>query len=185
MTDVLDDLTRDDDLGDRSSEGTTVVPPVRPTPAKPGVGAGAGRPLPPRPAVANRPASVSTAAGPRPDARKKPDPRPMRLAYGAGALAAMSAMSVGLVRFGSSSASTPAAATTVTNAANPSAATQTVAVKHVVRYIHLQPGQAAPPGAKVIQPNAPAPKVVVSYAAGPAAAAPRRVIVVTSQSGKP
>jgi hypothetical protein len=108
----------------------------------------------------------------------------MRLAYGAGALAAMSAMSVGLVRFGSSP-TTPAASTTVTNAANPSAAATTVAVKHVVKYIHLQPGQKAPPGAKVIQPNAPAPKVVVSYAAAPAAAAPRRVVVVTSQSGKP
>ena len=34
----------------------------------------------------------------------------------------------------------------------------TVQVKHVIQYVHLKAGQAAPPGARVIQPDAPAQK---------------------------
>jgi hypothetical protein len=50
------------------------------------------------------------------------------------------------------------------------AAGPTPVVKHVTRYVQLQPGQTAPPAAVVQQ--APAPK-------------PRVVVVTTRQSGKP
>ena len=105
----------------------------------------------------------------------------MRLVYGAGALAALSVMSVGLVRFASSSNTADATTTSVVE--DPTTAPDVV-VRHVIQYIHLQPGETAPPGAKVITPDAPAPQIVVTHAAAPAAA-PRRVIVVTRPSGHP
>jgi hypothetical protein len=106
----------------------------------------------------------------------------MRLAYGAGALAAASVMSVGLVHLGS--------ATTQTGADAPAAdATQETApqieVRHLIRYVHLKPGEVAPPGATVITPKAPAPQVVVTHVAAPANTQPVRRIVVTRQSGHP
>lgn len=117
-------------------------------------------------------------SSPRTEARKRPDPRPMRLAFGAGALAALSVMSVGLVRFGS-----PTTNTAVTTSDGPGSDLPPIEIRHVVRYVHLKPGQVAPPGAKVITPGAPAPRVVVSHIAAPTRQ-PRR-IVVTRQSGRP
>jgi hypothetical protein len=116
---------------------------------------------------------------PRTAARKRPDPRPMRLAYGAGALAALSVMSVGLVHFSSAPA-----ATEVTASDAPLADPPQIEVRHVIRYIHLKSGEVAPPGATVITPKAPAPQVVVTHVAAPAPK-PRRVVVVTRQSGHP
>jgi hypothetical protein len=119
--------------------------------------------------------AVDTA--PRTGGRKRPDPRPMRLAFGAGALVALSAMSVGLVRFNSASASTEVATSDDSGAILPP-----TEIRHVIQYIHLKPGEVAPPGATVITPEAPAPQVVVTYAAPPA---PQRRIVITRQSGRP
>lgn len=120
--------------------------------------------------------AVDTA--PRTGGRKRPDPRPMRLAFGAGALAALSAMSVGLVRFTSASASTEVATSDGSGAILPP-----TEIRHIIQYIHLKPGEVAPPGATVVTPMAPAPQVVVTYAAPPAPQ-PRR-IVITRQSGRP
>ena len=119
--------------------------------------------------------------------RKRPDPRPMRLAYAAGAIAALSAISAGLVHASSSGGSaTPTQTTTVDRSPQdrPAPAAQ-VEVQHVINYIHLQPGESAPPGATVITPDAPAPRVVVTHIAAPAAPPVVRRVVVTRQSGKP
>jgi hypothetical protein len=104
----------------------------------------------------------------------------MRLAYGAGALAALSVMSVGLVRF--ETASTTAEVTTpdVTSASLPP-----IEVRHIIRYVQLKAGEVAPPGSRVITPKAPAPEVIVTHVAAPAAAPPVRRVVVTRQSGRP
>jgi hypothetical protein len=139
------------------------------------------RGLPMLPARRSLPVPAA-AAQPRAETRKRPDPRPMRLAYGAGALAALSVMSVGLVRFESG---TGTGTTEVTAPDVPSAAQPPIEVRHVIRYIHLKTGEVAPPGAKVITPKAPAPQVVVTHVAAPAAAPPVRRIVVTRQSGRP
>jgi hypothetical protein len=53
-------------------------------------------------------------------------------------------------------------------------------VQRQVRYIQLQPGQTAPPGAKVIDPTAPKPITVVTTVPAPPA---KPVIIKTTQSG--
>jgi hypothetical protein len=64
----------------------------------------------PRPAPAASPRSAPTALHPAPAAPKaRPDPRPMRLALGAGTIAAVSIMAAGLVRFPAPSADAIAA----------------------------------------------------------------------------
>jgi hypothetical protein len=113
---------------------------------------------------------------PRVPAHRRPDARPMRLAFGAGALVAVSVMSAGLVRVGLPSPTNDAI--TSVEAADPP-----IEVRHLIRYIHLKPGEMAPPGATVITPDAPAPKVVVTHVAAPTTQ-PRR-LVVTRQSGHP
>lgn len=115
--------------------------------------------------------------------RKRPDPRPMRLAYAAGAVVAATAIAAGLAHAGNTGAS-PAATTEVVQQEQPAQA-RSVEVRHVIRYVHLLPGQNAPPGARVITPDAPAPQVVVTHVAAPAAPSVVRRIVVTRQSGKP
>jgi hypothetical protein len=138
------------------------------------------QPLPERSPSAPQRAVPQRAETERVETRKRPDPRPMRLAYGAGALAALSVMSVGLVRFAPGNATTEVTASDATAAALPP-----IEVRHVIRYIHLKPGEVAPPGAKVITPKAPAPEVVVTHVAAPAAPPSVRRIVVTRQSGRP
>ena len=143
-----------------------------------------------RPAPGAHPATDARPA--RSDSRQsKPDARPMRFVYGAGAVAAMSVMAVGLVQ--------PDFAATAdqSNASDPTGDPNAVAqvpggttVQHVTQYVHLQPGETAPPGAPVIAANAPTPRVVVTHnvasgqAAAPAAQppAPRPA---TRQSGRP
>jgi hypothetical protein len=93
----------------------------------------------------------------------------MRVVYGASAVAAASVIAVGLFQ----PATTPVTADPTGQLAaqggsGPGAAaanvpTGDVVVKHVIRYVHLKPGQTAPPGATVITPNAPAPRVVVTH----------------------
>ncbi len=113
--------------------------------------------------------------------RRRPDPRPMRLTLGMGAVAAVSVMAAGMIRFPPAK---PTSTDVVTEPAAPQA--QTVEVHHIVQYLHLKPGQQAPLGATVIDANAPAPRVVVSHVAAPPGPAPTpRVIVKTHQSGHP
>jgi hypothetical protein len=58
-----------------------------------------------------------------------------------------------------------------------------VKVQRRVRYVRLKPGQHAPPGARVIQEAAPAPRVIVRHVAAPAYVPVRRPTVRTRQSG--
>lgn len=123
------------------------------------------RPLPARP-VSN--AARSTVQTPRSETKpNKPDARPMRVAYGAGAVAVASVMAVGLIQpdftaTADQQASTDPNAADIEvgqgNAGNKSNDTSQadVQVNHVTKYIHLKPGQTAPPGATVIQANQPA-----------------------------
>jgi hypothetical protein len=130
------------------------------------------------PGPARRPLPGRAVDGPRQVvAHRRPDSRPMRLAYGAGALAALSVMSAGLVQLGSPSGTTDVITTTAASDPPP------IEVRHVIRYIHLKPGEVAPPGATVIAPDAPAPRVVITRLAAPPA--PPRRIAVTRQSGRP
>jgi hypothetical protein len=150
---------------------------------------GGPRPAPagprPTPAPVARPAPV-TAAAPK----QRPDPRPMRLALGAGTIAAVSIMAAGLVRFPAATGDTSAdamAADALTVEALATARPE-VRIQHRTVYVHLKPGQQAPKGAKVISGKAPPARVVVTTVPGRAATtrATRRVVVVTKtrQSGR-
>jgi hypothetical protein len=92
--------------------------------------------------------------------RSKPDPRPMRVLLGFTGLAAATAM-VTAVALPPATAQT---ATTIT-----AADAGVTPVRHVIRYVQLQPGQTAPPNASVKVAPQPTPRVVV---------------VTTKQSGK-
>lgn len=116
--------------------------------------------------------------------RKRPDPRPMRLAYAAGAVAALSGILAGLVRAGGGTGPAPASSVQLAAQDRP-VRPRSVEVHHVIRYVHLKPGESAPPGARVITPDAPAPRVIVTRVSAPAPAPPPRRTVVTRQSGRP
>jgi hypothetical protein len=115
----------------------------------------------------------------------------MRVVYGAGAVAALSVMAVGLVQ--PDYAATADQATVAGPAADPHAVAQAPAsgdVRHVTRYVYLKPGETAPPGATVIAANAPKPRVVVTHNAPANQAAqpaprPAPPKPTTRQSGKP
>jgi len=127
------------------------------------------------------------AAGDTPTAARRskarPDPRPSRLMIGAGAIAALTVIGAGLVRFPVSgteaSSVTPGGATTE----------RPVEATPRVRYIKLKPGQKAPEGARVIKRKAPPPRVVVRRVTVSAPSASRsaptrpRPVVRTRQSG--
>ena len=107
-------------------------------------------------------------AGPRngrpaPVARPRPDARPLRIAYGMGAIAAASALVTALASSPPGSSAPAQAQTTFVLPPDP-----TPVIRHVIQYVQLKPGETAPPRAVVKQ--APAPK-------------PRVVIVTTRQSG--
>lgn len=154
--------------------------------------------LPPRPTkgdLAGLPGRTQTPASATQSGRAerrpgKPDPRPMRVVYGAGAVAAVSVMTVGLVQpsWGPQTSDLVAADQGVSyadpgsvGAAGDTARRQgvgaraasapNVQVRHVIRYVHLKPGQTAPPGATVITPGAPTPRLVAGRAPVPAPAA--------------
>ena len=129
-------------------------------------------PLGPDPS-APRPAAPAVHA-----ARAKPDARPMRAILGAGGLAAFSAIVAAIVL-----PPRPAVIPGADNAAGPvdGPSAAAVTVNQPIQYIQLQPGQTAPPGAKVIDAAAPQPVTVVTTVAAPAQKAR---IVKTTQSGK-
>jgi hypothetical protein len=132
-------------------------------------------------------------------ARPRPSTRPARLMVGAGAIAALTVIGSGLVRF--PVASDDVVATTSGNGAGEAdagsrgvrssdakASKARARTKRAVKYVRLKPGQKAPKGAKVIREAAPTPRIVVRRTApapAPAAAQRTRVKVVTRtrQSG--
>jgi hypothetical protein len=116
-----------------------------------------------------------TAAGHVPKA--KPDPMPMRLALGAAGLASLSALVAAIVLPPRPVVLPPA---DLQGAANSTSVAPTT-VQQPIQYVQLQPGQTAPPGAKVVDPAAPQPITVVTTAA-PVVQKP--VIIKTTQSGK-
>lgn len=94
----------------------------------------------------------------------------MRVVYGASAVAVAGVITAGLFQ----PVTTPAAADPTTDplalqggvgtgVAEQSTPTGDVVVKHVIKYVQLKPGQTAPPGATVITPDAPAPRVVITH----------------------
>ena len=136
------------------------LPPRREAPMAP-----AANDLPPRPGpisqVAAAPVAAAVAAPAPPPAvvaaaavdrlrPSRPHPGPMRIALGAGAVAAISVMTVGFVRpdFESASAEEPAAGQ-VTTETTGTQDTQ-ASVRRVTRYVFLAPGEKAPRGATVI-----------------------------------
>jgi hypothetical protein len=150
------------------------------------------RPLPPRPSTlrlvpdqaggpqANMPVRIPSERKPR------PDPGPIRIAVGLTGMATATAL---ITAFLSPAAGTTAGASggatpiTVASTTDPIvAAAAEPSVRHVIRYVQLQPGQTAPPAAVVQQAPAPAPATaVVKPAPTPK---PRVVVVTTRQSGK-
>lgn len=100
-------------------------------------------------------------------AKPRPDPRPMRLAFVVTGIAAASAIATAIVTppAGGGSSGAIQAATVATAVQQP-----VPAPSHVTRYVRLAPGQTAPPQASVQQLPPPAPRVVV---------------VTTRQSGAP
>ena len=117
-----------------------------------------------RPAPVSRPAPVAAApiqaARPAPVARAKPDPRPLRIAYGMGAVAAATALVTALISpppaGAAAGSATDVAQTTITLPAEPAQP-----VKHVIQYVQLKPGETAPPNAAVKVVAKPKPRVVV------------------------
>jgi len=88
-------------------------------------------------------------------AKSRPDARPMRLVFGAGGIAAISIMTVGLVKPDLGASADLADA--IPSAADASDALPTGEAsgrdrdgRQVVRYVYLQPGQRPPAGAQVI-----------------------------------
>jgi hypothetical protein len=88
----------------------------------------------------------------------------MRLGLGAGAIAALTVMLGGLVRFPVSDPSVAAEDAFTADAA----VTQEVRVEKKIRYVQLKRGEKAPPGAKVIDAAQPTPRVVVTRVQQPA-----------------
>ena len=103
-----------------------------------------------------RPSRPTPAARPTPPARPRPDSRPLRIAYGMGALAAASALLTALASPPATGAAAGQAQTTIALPADPAPS-----VRHVIQYVHLAPGQTAPPNTVVKQAPAPKPRVVV------------------------
>lgn len=121
----------------------------------------------------------------------------MRVVYGAGAVAAMSIMAVGLVQPDWTSTADPGPTDESFNptddlgaiavlpdgtelgqpdATGTSGGGRGGKVRHVIRYVYLKPGQTAPPGATVISATAPPPRVVRNHQSNtdPTATPPRR-----------
>jgi hypothetical protein len=130
----------------------------------------------PTPLVPRSPSRVPAPAHPQ-AARSKPDARPMRIALGATAIAALSALAAAIVR-----PPGPAISTTTTYVQQPplGGPGTVVASQAPILYVQLQPGQTAPPGARVIS-SSPA---AVAPAAPIARPAQTPIIVRTTQSGK-
>jgi hypothetical protein len=124
---------------------------------------------------------MSSAPTPRPETASRPVPRrpdPTRLRFGltAAGLAALSALITTIATPVSMGAPAPAAVP----ASVPASAT-TVVQRRPIQYVQLAPGQSAPPGAKVIDAQAPKPITVVTLVPAPAQ---QPLMIRTTQSGR-
>lgn len=93
---------------------------------------------------------VSVAAIGAPTRPSRPDARPMRLAFGAASLAAVSVMTVGFVRPELEQA---LGGTETVDEPQATDAAQRTEVRRVTRYVFLKRGERAPKGATVISPD--------------------------------
>jgi len=118
-------------------------------------------------------------AGPPHGPKARPDPWPLRLAFGAGGIAAVSALFTAMV-VPPGPAVRPLPATGMTTGGGTSQTPASVSVSRPVRYVQLAPGQVPPPGATVIDAKAPKPITIVTRVAAPAQ---QTVVVRTTQSG--
>ncbi len=116
--------------------------------------------------------------------KSKPDARPMRMALGAGGLAAMSALAAGIVMPPSVATLAPVPATAPQAVDGTAAPAGTLQVKRPVKYIQLVAGQTPPPGAQVIAASAPQPITIVTTIAAPRQVQRAAVIIKTTQSGR-
>lgn len=118
--------------------------------------------------------------------KARPDARPMRLALGAGGLAAFSALAAAIVM--------PPRPVTQAPPVVPQKQTGTTSatgtplqLQRPIRYVQLLPGETAPPGATVIPATAPTPITMIVTVPAPAqkqAPAPQPITIKTTQSGK-
>lgn len=97
---------------------------------------------------------------------------------GAGALAAATVITAGLVDFPST------AAEGQSGSPAPTARPAHRSVERPVRYVRLKPGERAPKGARVIREAAPTPRIVVRRVVTPQPVQARRSVVRTRQSGR-
>lgn len=111
----------------------------------------------------------------------RPSAQPARWAVGATALAAVTVIGAGLVRFPMAADEPPTAGPSsgATTAGRDSSATQ----ERPVKYVRLEPGQRAPKGARVIREAAPTPRVVIPRVAPPPQQTSVRTVTRTRQSG--
>ncbi len=128
------------------------------------------------------PSQADTAAQrPRPSntraARGRPSAQPVRWALGAAAIAALTVIGAGLVRFPVAADDPVASAPQDEKTASPAKG------ERPVRYVRLKPGQKAPKGARVIREAAPTPRVVVRRVTSPAQPQKVRSVTRTKQSG--
>lgn len=121
--------------------------------------------------TAGSPVSGTTVArGSGTGPKRRPDPRPMRIAFGVTGIAAFTALASAIVSPvpAASGSAGPTGAADAAGAGPGTAPAPTPAVVHVKRIITLAPGQTPPPQAVVTRLPAPSPRVVT---------------IVTSQSG--
>jgi hypothetical protein len=132
--------------------------------------------------------------------KAKPDARPMRMALGAGGIAAFSALAAAIVL--PPQPAQPAQVVIITTpqpqpqVTDPGPSATPLQVVRPIQYVQLLPGQTAPPGATVIGASAPTPVTMVVTVPAPApkaappappkvkVAAPTPIIIKTTQSGK-
>lgn len=145
----MDDLPNGDRTGSRDEP---TAAPGRPP---------ASRALPPRPtgprlmpaAAAEVPPHRAIAPAER---RPRPDPGPLRLAFGLTGVATATALLTAFLAPGTRVDAGGGTTTLVTLSDAPAPS-----VQHVTRYVQLKPGQTAPPNAVVNQAPTPKPRVVV------------------------
>jgi hypothetical protein len=111
----------------------------------------------------------------------------MRMALGAGGIAALSALAAVIVLPPRSAAPVSATQNQQSQATDPQASPTDIQLVRPIRYVQLSPGETAPPGATVIAASAPTPITVivtVPAPAAPKAAAQTPTVIKTTQSGK-
>lgn len=119
--------------------------------------------------------------------KAKPDARPMRMALGAGGIAALSALAAAIVLPPRAAAPVTATQSQQPQATDSQSSPSPIEMVRPIKYVQLSPGQTAPPGATVIDASAPTPITVVVSVPAPAkpkaAAAQTPTVIKTTQSG--